>query len=205
VGAWSPQISVASLVKGKFPGKMFLTVMAGHGGKRGKDKVTEGQSTNVEIEFEFAWQGKVVKTFSESGPDGGTVGLVIPANRLTSGRTPASPEFLNELSGLLDYAKRRSAKLEAISDGPRPSKFSIVTNCGGYGAGHGYGIRYTNKAVLDAEIRGLKALGVNGLAGGTPSSFTHVVYAQLGGYPGRHAAILATTDGGRSWHPVYPT
>jgi len=27
---------------------------------------------------------------------------------------------------------------------------------------------------------------------------------QLGGYPGRHAAILATTDGGRSWHPVYP-
>jgi len=28
---------------------------------------------------------------------------------------------------------------------------------------------------------------------------------QLGGYPGRHAAILATTDGGRSWHPVYPT
>jgi photosystem II stability/assembly factor-like uncharacterized protein len=27
---------------------------------------------------------------------------------------------------------------------------------------------------------------------------------QLGGYPNRHAAILATTDGGRSWHPVYP-
>ena len=27
---------------------------------------------------------------------------------------------------------------------------------------------------------------------------------QLGGYPGRHAAILATTDGGRTWHPVYP-
>jgi photosystem II stability/assembly factor-like uncharacterized protein len=27
---------------------------------------------------------------------------------------------------------------------------------------------------------------------------------QLGGYPGRHAAILATTDGGRTWHPVFP-
>jgi hypothetical protein len=27
---------------------------------------------------------------------------------------------------------------------------------------------------------------------------------QLGGYPGRHSAILATTDGGRTWHPVYP-
>jgi photosystem II stability/assembly factor-like uncharacterized protein len=29
--------------------------------------------------------------------------------------------------------------------------------------------------------------------------------AQLGGYPGRHPAILATTDGGRTWHPVYPS
>jgi photosystem II stability/assembly factor-like uncharacterized protein len=27
---------------------------------------------------------------------------------------------------------------------------------------------------------------------------------QLGGYPGRHSAVLATTDGGRTWHPVYP-
>jgi photosystem II stability/assembly factor-like uncharacterized protein len=29
--------------------------------------------------------------------------------------------------------------------------------------------------------------------------------ARLGGYPGRHPVILATTDGGRSWHPVYPS
>jgi photosystem II stability/assembly factor-like uncharacterized protein len=27
---------------------------------------------------------------------------------------------------------------------------------------------------------------------------------QLGGYPDRHAAILATTDGGQSWYPVFP-
>jgi photosystem II stability/assembly factor-like uncharacterized protein len=26
----------------------------------------------------------------------------------------------------------------------------------------------------------------------------------VGGLEGRHSAILATTDGGRSWHPVYP-
>src|SRR5687767_15960428 len=45
VGTWSPQISVASLVQGKFPGKMFLTVMAGRGGKRPRDKGIEGQST----------------------------------------------------------------------------------------------------------------------------------------------------------------
>jgi hypothetical protein len=183
VGAWSPEVAVASFAKGKFPGKLFLTVMAGRAGKHGKDKAVEGQSTQVEVEFEFSWQGKVLKTFSESGPDGGTVGVVIPAHKLGGGRTPASPEFLGELSGLLEYAKRRSAKLEAICLGPRPAKFSIITNCGGYGAGQGYGIRYTNKAVFDAEIRGLKALGVNGLAGASHNPFSHVVYAQLGGYP----------------------
>lgn len=191
-GTWSAAVPVASLVKGKFPGKLFLTVMVGRGGKRVRDAGgkgldgparSEGHSTDVEVEFEFAWQGKPVKTFKESGPDGGTVGLVIPAHALSGGRTPASPEFLEELSGLLDYARRRSAKLEAIAGGPRPSKFSIVTNCGGYGMGHGYAIRYTNKAVFEAELRGLKALGVNGLAGGSANPYSHVIYAQLGGYP----------------------
>lgn len=28
---------------------------------------------------------------------------------------------------------------------------------------------------------------------------------QLGNFPGRHAAILATTDGGRTWRPAFPT
>jgi hypothetical protein len=192
VGAWSGALPVASLVKGKFPGKLFLTVTVGRAGKRVRESGgkgldaparSEGQSTDVEIEFEVAWQGKTIKTFKESGPDGGTVGLVIPAQRLAGGRTPASPEFLDELSGLLDYARRRAAKLEAIAAGPRPSKFSIVTNCGGYGMGHGYAVRYTNKAVFDAELKGLKALGVNGLAGGASNPFPHVIYAQLGGYP----------------------
>ncbi|HVE41576.1 MAG TPA: hypothetical protein VNM14_16915 [Planctomycetota bacterium] len=192
VGTWSPALPVASLAKGKFPGKLFLTVTVGRGGKRVRDAAargldgparSEGQSTDVEVEFEFTWQGKPIKTFTERGPDGGTVGLVIPAQRLAGGKTPANPEFLEELSGLLDYARRRSAKLEAIAAGPRPSKFSIVTNCGGYGMGHGYAVRYTNKAVFEAELKGLKALGVNGLAGGSANPFSHVIYAQLGGYP----------------------
>src|SRR6185295_18334789 len=34
VGAWSPAVPVASFVKGKFPGKLFLTVTTGNGGKR---------------------------------------------------------------------------------------------------------------------------------------------------------------------------
>jgi hypothetical protein len=190
VGAWSPALPVAAFVKGKFPGKLFLTVMAGSGGRRsrgadGPGRV-EGQSTNVEMEFELSWQGKSLKSFKEAGPDGGTVGLVIPAYRLAGGKTPADPEFLAEFSGLLSYALRRAERLEALPDakGPRPAKFGMVTNLGGYGAGHGYGIRYTNPAVMDAELRGLKVLGVNGLGEKTHAKeFMHVVYAQLGGYP----------------------
>jgi len=190
VGAWSGALPVASFVKGKFPGKLFLTVMAGRGGKRtrnadGSARI-DGQSTNVELEFEVAWQGNLLKTIQEVGPDGGTVGLVIPGYRLAGGKTPADPAFLEEFCGLLAYAQHRAARLEALpfAKGPRPSKFGIVTNLGGYGAGHGYGIRYTNPAVMDAELRGLKVLGVNGLGEKTHAKdFMHVVYAQLGGYP----------------------
>jgi hypothetical protein len=189
-GAWSPAVPIASLVKGKFPGKLFLTVMAGSGGRRsrgadGPGRV-EGQSKNVEIEFEVAWQGKALKTFKEAGPEGGTVGVVIPGYRLAGGKTPADPDFLAEFGGLLAYATRRAERLEALpsAKGPRPSRFGIVTNLGGYGAGHGYGVRYTNPAVMDAELRGLKVLGVNGLGERTHAKdFAHVVYAQLGGYP----------------------
>ena len=190
IGTWSPAVSVASFVKGRFPGKLFLTVTTGNGGRRVREPDggahTEGQSTNVELEFEVAWQGKPIKTIKETGPDGGTVGLVIPGYRLAGGKNPTDPDFLAEFLGLLGYAQRRAARLEAlpVAKGPRPSKFGIVTNLGGYGAGHGYGIRYTNPAVQAAELRGLKVLGVNGLGEKTQAAdFRHVVYAQLGGYP----------------------
>jgi hypothetical protein len=190
VGTWSPAVPLASFVNGKFPGKLFLTVMTGRGGKRSRNddgtSTLEGQSTGVEMEFEVSWKGKVLRTFKEAGPEGGTIGVVVPAYRLTAGKTPESPEFLEEFTGLLAYAQRRAARLEALpaATGPRPSKFGIVTNLGGYGAGQGYGIRYTNPAVRDAELRVLRVLGVNGLGEKAPAKdFRHVVYAQLGGYP----------------------
>src|SRR4029453_9034723 len=43
VGTWSPPVSVASLVKGKFPGKLFLTVMPGPAGESGGERNTDGQ------------------------------------------------------------------------------------------------------------------------------------------------------------------
>ena len=186
VGTWSPAVPVASFVARKFPSKLFLTVVTGKGGKRvgppGEGARIEGHSTGVEMEFEVAWQGRSLKTFKVSGPDGGTLGIVIPAYRLSGGKTPADPAFLDEFSGLLEYAKRRATRLEALAgaQGPRPARFGIVTNLGGYGQAHGYGIRYTDRAVLEEELRSLRTLGVNGVPA---LREPHVVYAQLGGFP----------------------
>jgi hypothetical protein len=162
VGAWSPALPVASFTAKKFPSKLFLTVVTGRGGKRvgtGDGAHLEDHSTGVEMEFELAWQGKSLKTFKGSGPDGGTIGIVIPAYRLSGGKTPADPVFLEEFSGLLDYARRRATRLEGLAPGPRPSKFGIVTDLSGYGQGHGYAVRLTDKAVLEEELRCLRALG----------------------------------------------
>ena len=173
VGEWSPAVPVASLVRGQFPGKLFLTFMVGQSGRLkprpdGGSREMEGGSKNAEVEFEFSFQGTVVKTFKEAGPDGGTVGIVIPAYRLAGGpftRTPASPEFLGELCGLLEYATKRAGRLEALpwAKKPLPKLYAIVTDLGGYGSGIYYGIRTTNKAVVEADCRSLRQLGVNGL------------------------------------------
>jgi len=203
VGTWSQPVPVASFVKGQFPRKLFLTFTTGRGGKLVREGNygyyhTEGHSTGVELEFEFACDGKVVKTFKEAGPDGGTVGIVIPAYRLAGGKTPEDAGFLGELCGLADYARQREAKLAALpyAQGPFPRRFAVFTDLGGYGTGTYYGTRHTNKAITETECRSLRTLGVNGFAGaprflvdmaaartGFAKDFCRGVYLQLGGYP----------------------
>ena len=163
---WSPPVPVNSFVKGRFPGKLFLTFMVGEGGKSsGKGGPKTGFSTGVEVEFEFSLDGKVVKTFKEAGPDGGTIGIVIPAYRLAGGARPDDPKFLDELTGILPYATRRAETLEKLPWGSLavPRKYAILTDVACYGQGSGYGIRTTNKAVVEAECRSLRQIGVNSL------------------------------------------
>jgi len=173
VGQWCPPVPVKSLAKGgSFPGKMFLTVTAGRPGRsrRAPDgrRIRVDHSTAAEFEFEFRWAGKPVKAFREAGPDGGTVGVVIPAYRLAGGRRPDDPRFVAELTGLLDYATRRAERLEKLprSSWPRPRRYAVINNVSGYGQGIGYGIRHTNRAIVAAECRSLRQLGVNGFRSG---------------------------------------
>ncbi len=166
VGEWSPTVSVRSFVKGRFPDPFFLTLTAGRRGRGGRGGAPgEGYSTGLEMELELAWRGRVVKRLLEQGPDGGTIGLVIPTGRLAADRTPDNPAFLDGVVGLLEYARRRTAALEALpwASRPAPSKFAVVTDVGGYGVDAGYGVRHTDKRIVKIECRALRQLGVNGL------------------------------------------
>ncbi len=96
------------------------------------------------------------------------MGIVIPHYRLAGGKEPTDPDFINELTGILEYATRRAEKLEQLpwADWPVPKKYAVINNVGGYGEGSGYGVRHTNKAVVEAECRSLRQLGVNGFRAG---------------------------------------
>lgn len=166
VGEWSGAVDVAAIMGRRVPRRFFLTVTAGIPG-RVVDRITRrraGYSKDVLFEFEFRYGGRVVKTLTASGPNGGTVTLVIPAYRLVGKVQPDSPAFLNELTGVLEYVRRRAKRLESLpwAGGPLPKKYAVVNNVGGYGVGYGYGVRHTDPQVTFAELRTLRQLGVNG-------------------------------------------
>lgn len=131
----------------------FITVTSGN-------KATK----SMEVEFEFSYKGKVVKTFKEAAPNGPTLGIAIPHYRL-AGKEPTDPQFLTELGGLLSYASRRADYIESLpwAKWPLPKKLMVVSDVSGYGENVSYGVRYSNKAVTEAETRTMHQMGANSL------------------------------------------
>jgi len=161
IGQWSTPVTITSIAQ-RFSEKFFLTVTAGNPGRTGE------YSTGLAFEFEFLAGNKVIKRFTAEGPDGGTATIVIPLYRLVEGTEPNSPEFVAELTDVLEYARRRAQSLENLpwANWPLPTRYAIINNVGGYGTGYGYGIRTTDQAVTGAELRSLRQLGVNGFRDG---------------------------------------
>jgi len=168
-GQWSVPIKLVSVID-RLSEKFFLTITAGNPGKTVDRKTGRrgGHSTEVTFEFEFSFGDKVIKRFTTEGPDGGTATIVIPFYRLVEGVKPTSPEFVEELTDVLGYAKSRAEALESLpwANWPLPRKYAIINNVGGYGTGYGYGIRTTDRAVTAIEMRSLRQLGVNGFREG---------------------------------------
>jgi len=165
VGQWSKSMPLVSFAK-RFPDKFFLTITAGNPGKTVDRKTGRrgGYSTNVVFEFEFRSGDEIIKKLETKGPDGGTATIVVPLYRLVEGVQPNSRVFTEELTDVLGYARRRAEALESLpwAGWLLPRKYAIINNVGGYGTGIGYGIRTTDRAVTEVELRSLHQLGVNG-------------------------------------------
>lgn len=186
IGQWTQAVPLMSLAKNGFPPPFmkrvwFITFVAvGPPPAKGSRK-TAAELKNVRMDFEFSYRGQVVKTFQETGPDGPTVGIAIPHYRLAGGKTPDDKEFLAELCGLSAYARRRAESVETLPwrDWPLPKRFMIVSDLSGYGMS-GYGVRYSNRAITEAECRVLRQMGVNSLR--SAPAFLHEMARQKEGF-----------------------
>jgi hypothetical protein len=156
-GAWSRRFPLSEFKHGR--GRLFATfTLQGH--KTGVDVAS------AELELEFTSGRDVLKTFTVSGTDGPTFGVVVPFYRLGKDGT-ATPEFIKELGSLRDYAEWKVQALEAMPQikQPVPKRYGMLTDCYGYRPGSGYGCRTTDRETMLAEYRVLRLMGVNGTRG----------------------------------------
>jgi len=164
-GVWTEPLELKTLLPKKAPRLWYLGIQTGSRGRMTDrvNRTSEGYSKDVEMEFEFSENGKVLKTVRAKGVNGGTLTLLIPVYRIEDGR--ATPEFVEELDSVLGYAEARARFMEALpqANDPLPEKFTVVTDLRGYGVNQGYGIFYTDPDVVEAEARTLRQLGVNAL------------------------------------------
>lgn len=199
-GEWSHPVALRSICRGAAPEIFFLTVTAGGNGATvdGDYRRRTGHSVNVRFEFELLRGSRTLKHLAVEGPHGGTVGLMFPFELLSSTADGVPQPFLDGWCDLLTYARRRGEMLRALpwSDRPVPRKLAILTDINGHGEGIYYGIRYTDPAIMEEELRNVRELGVNGLRGGSWMVHDRIehgdgVYEQMrrvagihnGGYP----------------------
>lgn len=205
---WSPAVTIAQMAKGGRPPVFTITLQPY--GDLLADKLRD-----VKMEFELSHRGKVIKTFSEIGPDGPTVGIALGLRAIRLGMKADDPRYVDEVCGLAEYSLRRANDLERLpwAHRPTPNLYAIVTDCSGYGVGSGYGVRTTNMKVMENEFRVMKQFGVNGLRGapaevlkmanrreGWAKDFTKAVISHSMGYP----VAAADADEETGWYTSVP-
>ncbi|MCG3149133.1 MAG: hypothetical protein PCFJNLEI_02592 [Verrucomicrobiae bacterium] len=197
VGEWSSPVSVWTFKREPWPRMLFVTFWAGRAPKFASrtERTPVDYTTGVALEFEVSHAGQVVRTFTETAADGNTLGLVIWPERWAN---QEQPNYAAGFMGLLEYVTDRATQMEKLPWGKDalPKKFSIVTDFGGYGVVNGYAVRHSSPAVVAAEARTLRQLGVNGLRAapaflveaakkneGIGRGFDRTRIVQIGGYP----------------------
>jgi len=156
-GTWSPAKPLSS-VSGR-RGRLFLTLYV-------QGRTTGAAITDSELEMEFLSGNSVLKRLRVTAPDGGTFGIVLPLHLLPEQGGPGA-EFAEALESLLEYARRREQVLlaEPWAALPTPKRYSMVTDCFGYGRHSGYGVRTSDRETMLTEYRTLRLMGINGTRG----------------------------------------
>ncbi len=188
-GVWLPPVPLSHF---KLQGLPFIT-FAVHGKPTRRGEAPKDVVQSCALEFEFSYQGQVIKTFKEIGPDGPLVSVVIPVRKLGENRSP-TPEFLDELGGLSQYSQRRLDFVKTLpwANRPLPKKYAIVSDCFGY---VGDFVAHTaNKKVMLAEWETLRQLGGNGLRASSDAFRDLIVSGQGLGKDYRRARIGGTGD-----------
>ncbi|QDU96490.1 type 1 glutamine amidotransferase family protein [Lignipirellula cremea] len=191
---WTEQTPLSNFVTGGATAPRFLQVFGGDGGEIvGQTDTGErnfvGAARNFQVEFEFYYQGKLLKQFVIHAPDAPIAPLVIPYHELTGTVEPTDPAFLDNLVPLETYVRRRADMAEAQpwSAGPKPTLFAMVSNLGGYAPTHRLGSRHADPAIVTQEARILRAMGINGFQG-APGFFVRQAMRQEGAAAPFHRA-----------------
>lgn len=197
MGVWSPELPASAFRNNRH---YFLTVYAE--GCQPSDYRKKVPLRRAVFEFEIREDGRPVKTFREESPSGAVGTIIFPLRDLEQGRT--TPRFLEHARGLSALIRWRRSLMESLpwANDPRPQRYEILTDCGGYGTQRGYGVRASSKAVLYDEFAILRQMGVNGLRGrpsfflddllaGRPevSGFARVTLTGFYGYPFEPAPV----------------
>ena len=220
-GVWSPAIPLSAFQNNRLK---YLTITA-QGCKLASYREPVGLKRAV-FDFEVFQDGRSLKTFSEESPSGAVGSIVLPVRHLLV--NPADPTVLASTCGLLEHVRRLRQTMEGLpwASDRLPELYEIITDCGGYGTGPGFGIRTSSREVFFEEFKVMRQLGINGLRN-RPSFFMDLVKEKhpgvagmirlteggVGGYPFAGAPFNHTTgklpplpwgEGvGCPWHPVY--
>ncbi|MEI7435848.1 MAG: hypothetical protein WCL16_03450 [bacterium] len=184
-GAWSRENPISA-----FGGGSFLTfVVLGQ-----KSGASVG---NTELEFEFLYNGQLLKRFRATGAKGNTMGVVVPRNLINPDGSP-KPEFALKVGSLKDYVHQKLQTLKETPgmNRPVPRLYSISTDCYGFGESGGYAIRTSDPETFLAEFEILRWMGMNSTVGvpaffaeqrrrkeGLAADFSRLQQGSGGGYP----------------------
>ncbi len=193
-GIWSPELPLSAFRSG---GLYFVTVYAN--GCQPENIQERIALTRAVFEFEIRENGKPLKTFTEASPSGAVGTIILPIRALKDGQ--ATPVFLEEARGLSALIRWRRDFMEGLpwAKDRLPERYEFITDCGGYGTQHGYGVRTSNRDILFDEFRIMRQMGVNGLRG-KPFFFNDFVLKNDPAVQG----LIRLTEGGAGGYPFIP-